>query len=41
MSTPRLPKQRPNLIVHVIGEERGARILPEAPYDPKGEKLRA
>jgi dimethylglycine dehydrogenase len=30
----------PGLVVHVIGEERGARILPEAPYDPKGEKLR-
>jgi len=30
----------PELVVHVIGEERAARILPEAPYDPKGEKLR-
>ncbi len=28
------------LTVHVVGEERKARILPEAPYDPKGSKLR-
>lgn len=28
------------LTVHVVGEPRGARILAEPPYDPKGLKLR-
>jgi dimethylglycine dehydrogenase len=28
------------LAVYVLGEERAARILPEPPYDPKGERLR-
>jgi dimethylglycine dehydrogenase len=32
--------ERPELTVHVVGEERAARILPEPPYDPKGTKLR-
>jgi dimethylglycine dehydrogenase len=31
---------RPVLTVHVVGDERTARILPEPPYDPKGSKLR-
>ena len=31
---------RPELTVHVVGEERVARILSEPPYDPKGSKLR-
>lgn len=31
---------KPALTVHVVGEERTARILPEPPYDPKGTKLR-
>ena len=31
---------KPELKVHVVGEERTARILPEAPYDPQGSKLR-
>ena len=31
---------KPELTVHVVGDERSARILPEAPYDPKGSKLR-
>jgi Glycine cleavage system T protein (aminomethyltransferase) len=30
----------PELTVHVVGEERTARILPEPPYDPQGSKLR-
>jgi dimethylglycine dehydrogenase len=30
----------PELTVYVVGEERTARILPEPPYDPKGERLR-
>ncbi|MGZ5307397.1 MAG: glycine cleavage T C-terminal barrel domain-containing protein, partial [Actinomycetota bacterium] len=30
----------PELTVHVVGDERTARILPEPPYDPKGCKLR-
>jgi dimethylglycine dehydrogenase len=30
----------PDLTVHVVGDERSARILPEPPYDPKGSKLR-
>jgi dimethylglycine dehydrogenase len=29
------------LTVFVVGEPRGARILPELPYDPAGAKLRA
>ena len=32
---------KPDLMVHVVGEERGARILPEPPYDSLGAKLRA
>jgi dimethylglycine dehydrogenase len=31
---------KPDLTVHVVGDERSARILPEPPYDPKGSKLR-
>jgi dimethylglycine dehydrogenase len=30
----------PKLTAYVVGEPRGARILPEIPYDPKGAKLR-
>ena len=30
----------PELAVFVVGEERPARILPESPYDPKGQRLR-
>jgi dimethylglycine dehydrogenase len=30
-----------DVTVYVIGEPRGARILPEIPYDPKGARLRA
>jgi dimethylglycine dehydrogenase len=30
----------PELTVYVIGEPRTARILPEIPYDPKGDRLR-
>ncbi len=30
----------PELTVYVVGAARTARILPEAPYDPKGERLR-
>jgi dimethylglycine dehydrogenase len=30
----------PELTVFVVGEERTARILPEPPFDPKGERLR-
>lgn len=30
----------PELTVFVVGEPRTARILPEPPYDPKGQKLR-
>jgi hypothetical protein len=26
--------------VAVLGEDRAARILPEAPYDPSGSRLR-
>lgn len=32
--------ERPELTVHVVGEERVARILAEPPYDPQGLKLR-
>jgi dimethylglycine dehydrogenase len=35
-----IAEAKPELTVHVVGEERTARILPEAPYDPKGSKLR-
>jgi hypothetical protein len=28
------------LTVFVVGEPRGARVLPEIPYDPKGARLR-
>ena len=31
---------KPELTVHVVGEARIARILPEPPYDPQGSKLR-
>ena len=31
---------KPELTVHVVGDERSARILTEPPYDPKGSKLR-
>jgi dimethylglycine dehydrogenase len=31
----------PELTVDVVGQARTARILPEAPYDPQGVKLRA
>ena len=30
----------PELTVYVVGEARTARILPEAPYDPTGARLR-
>ena len=30
----------PELTVYVVGDPRSARILPEAPYDPKGLRLR-
>jgi dimethylglycine dehydrogenase len=30
----------PELTVHVVGDERAARILSEPPYDPKGSRLR-
>jgi dimethylglycine dehydrogenase len=30
----------PALIVYVVGDERAGRILPEPPYDPKGNRLR-
>jgi dimethylglycine dehydrogenase len=33
-------RARPELTLFVVGEPRTARILPEPPYDPKGEKLR-
>jgi dimethylglycine dehydrogenase len=28
------------LTAHVVGAERGVRIVPDSPYDPKGERLR-
>jgi dimethylglycine dehydrogenase len=31
---------RPPLTVFVVGEPRPSRILPSAPYDPAGERLR-
>ncbi len=31
----------PALTVHVVGERRPARILPEVPYDPTGARLRS
>lgn len=34
-------RQRPPLTVHIVGEQRPARILPELPYDPTGERLRS
>ena len=30
----------PGLTVYVVGEQRTARLLPEPPYDPKGDRLR-
>ena len=33
-------ERRPPLTVHIIGEPRAARILPEPPYDPSGTRLR-
>jgi dimethylglycine dehydrogenase len=35
-----LIESNPDLIVFVVGEPRAARILPESPYDPKGNRLR-
>ncbi len=35
-----IAQAKPELTVHVVGEERTARILPEPPYDPKGGRLR-
>ena len=35
-----IAETEPELTVHVVGEERTARILPEPPYDPKGSRLR-
>ena len=32
--------ERPDLSVYVVGDPRPARILPEPPYDPMGERLR-
>jgi dimethylglycine dehydrogenase len=33
-------ESKPDLMVHVVGEERAARILPEPPYDALGAKMR-
>jgi dimethylglycine dehydrogenase len=33
-------ESNPEVTVFVVGEPRQARILPEPPYDPKGDKLR-
>ena len=35
-----IAEAKPELTVHVVGEERTARILHEPPYDPKGTRLR-
>jgi dimethylglycine dehydrogenase len=35
-----LVESTPALTVSVVGEPRSARILPEPPYDPKGDRLR-
>jgi dimethylglycine dehydrogenase len=29
------------LSVHIVGEERGARVIPASPYDPEGKAMRA
>jgi dimethylglycine dehydrogenase len=31
---------KPDLTVHVVGDRRTARFLPEPPYDPRGSKIR-
>ena len=36
-----IAEAKPALMVHVVGEERAAQVLPEPPYDPTGSKLRA
>jgi dimethylglycine dehydrogenase len=33
-------ERAPGLTVHIVGDERPARILPEPPYDPGGARLR-
>ncbi|MEM6440828.1 MAG: glycine cleavage T C-terminal barrel domain-containing protein, partial [Pseudomonadota bacterium] len=30
-----------DLSVHVVGVERPAKVIPDSPYDPKGEAMRA
>jgi dimethylglycine dehydrogenase len=30
-----------DLMVHVVGQERAARVIPESPYDPEGRAMRA
>jgi dimethylglycine dehydrogenase len=29
------------LSVHIVGEERGARVISASPYDPEGRAMRA
>jgi hypothetical protein len=31
---------KPELLVHVVGEPKKARILAASPYDPSGKRLR-
>ena len=30
-----------DLTVHVVGQERAARVIPPSPYDPEGKAMRA
>jgi dimethylglycine dehydrogenase len=29
-----------DLSVHIVGEERAARVIPASPYDPQGKAMR-
>ncbi|MEM7303518.1 MAG: FAD-dependent oxidoreductase [Pseudomonadota bacterium] len=39
--SPEMADEGQELSVHVVGEERGARVIAASPHDPKGERLRA
>ena len=37
---PTLATEGTELSVHVVGDERAARVVPPSPYDPKGAAMR-
>ena len=34
-------ESKAQLSVHIVGEERAAHVLAQAPYDPAGQRLRS